>query len=65
MNFGPAVVALGVALVASVFGGALSGLYIGGATMGKELAAMMGSFYGPLAGFLGVVVGLAVSLLLF
>ena len=65
MNFGPALVALVLALVASVGGGALSGIYIGGKSMGRELAAMMGSFYGPIAGFTGVVVGLVLSHLLF
>ena len=58
-------VVLVVALIASVVGGALSGLYIGAKALGKELALTTGGFFGPLAGFTGVALGLVLSLLLF
>ena len=60
----PALLALGLALVASVVGGAISGLLIGAKALGRELAALMGVFFGPMAGFIGVGAGLLVSLLL-
>jgi hypothetical protein len=45
---------------ASVLGGALGGVIVGGKHMGNQLAAVIGAFYGPLAGLAGVVLGLAV-----
>lgn len=45
---------------ASVLGGALGGMIVGGKHMGHQLAAVIGSFYGPLAGLAGVGIGLAV-----
>lgn len=35
-----------VVIVAGAAGGALSGLIIGGKDLGKQLAGMMGAFYG-------------------
>ena len=54
------IVALAVGVVASIVGGALGGVAIGGKALGNELAAMLGGFYGPLAGIAGIVVGLFV-----
>ena len=47
-----------LALVLAIVGGALAGIRIGGEHLGKELAAMMGAFYGPVAVLPAVVVGL-------
>jgi len=55
-----AAVALIVGTAASIVGGALGGIAVGGKAMGNELAAMMGGFYGPLAGLAGMVLGLIV-----
>ncbi|MGY4319079.1 hypothetical protein [Bradyrhizobium sp. JR3.5] len=54
------VVSLGLGVVASIGGGAAGGVLVGGKALGNELAALLGGFYGPLAGVAGVVVGLAV-----
>jgi hypothetical protein len=54
------VIALALGIVASLGGGALSGIGIGGAALGKQLAAIMGALYGVMAGAVGVIVGLAV-----
>lgn len=56
--------ALALGVIASVLGGAIGGVLVGGRQIGNEIAAMMGSFYGPLAGFGGVLLGLAVVALL-
>jgi hypothetical protein len=55
-----AAVALIVGTAASIIGGALGGIVVGGKAIGNELAAMMGGFYGPLAGVAGMVLGLIV-----
>jgi hypothetical protein len=52
-----ALVALIIGLVCSGIGGAIGGIAIGGKSLGNELAAMMGSFYGPIAGVPGLVAG--------
>lgn len=52
-----AAIALAVGTAASLVGGALGGVVIGGKALGNELAALMGGFYGPLAGVPGLVVG--------
>ena len=53
-----------IGIAASLAGGALSGLAIGGRHLGPKLAAMMGAFFGPLAGVTGLATGLlAMSLL--
>jgi hypothetical protein len=41
-------------------GGAASGLKIGAAALGKELAALMGALFGPTAALPAVLVGLSV-----
>ncbi|MCL2429037.1 MAG: hypothetical protein FWD12_07370 [Alphaproteobacteria bacterium] len=58
LPLGDTVIALAIGVVASVAGGALGGILVGGKALGNELAAMMGSFYGPLAGSGGVAVAL-------
>lgn len=55
-----AAVALMAGTAASLVGGALGGIVVGGKALGNELAALMGGFYGPLAGVPGLVVGLIV-----
>ncbi|GGI25971.1 MULTISPECIES: hypothetical protein [Bradyrhizobium] len=56
----PAIFALslGLAMIASIAGGMVGGLIVGGKVLGNELAALLGGFYGPLAGIAGVFVGL-------
>lgn len=49
-----------LAFVLAVFAGAASGLRIGAESLGRELAAMMGAFFGPTAALPAVVVGLVV-----
>ncbi len=57
-------VALIVGVMASIIGGALGGIAVGGKALGNELAALMGGFYGPLAGLPGVLLGLVVLALI-
>jgi hypothetical protein len=59
-----AAVALIAGTAASLIGGAIGGVVVGGKALGNELAAMMGGFYGPLAGVPGLLVGLIVLALL-
>jgi len=54
---GAALVAGGVA---SLIGGAIGGVVVGGKALGNELAALMGGFYGPLGAGPGLIVGLIV-----
>ncbi len=49
-----------LALVLALAAGAVSGLKIGADALGKELAALMGAFYGPTAVLPAAVIGLAV-----
>jgi hypothetical protein len=58
MSLGQAALAALCALAASLLGGILSGLAIGRRDLGGSLAAMMGAFFGPIGGFLGVLVAL-------
>jgi hypothetical protein len=53
-------IAFAVGVAASALGGAVGGMMVGGKHMGNQLAAVIGSFYGPLAGLAGVIIGLAV-----
>lgn len=53
-----------LAIVAGAAGGALSSMIIGGEYMGKELAALMGSFYGPIAALPGIALALLILALL-
>jgi hypothetical protein len=59
------VIALVIGITASIAGGALGGVLVGGRHLGNELAAMMGGFYGPLAGSGGVALALVAIKLLF
>ncbi|ODR98207.1 hypothetical protein AUC69_09850 [Methyloceanibacter superfactus] len=59
-----AAVALIAGAAASLVGGAIGGVLVGGKALGNELAALMGGFYGPLAGVPGLVVGLIVLALI-
>jgi hypothetical protein len=49
-----------IATAASAIGGAVSGVAIGSRDLGIHLAALMGAFFGPLAGTTGIAVGLAI-----
>lgn len=49
-----------LALVLALGAGAASGVKIGAEALGKELAALMGAFFGPTAALPAVVVGLVV-----
>ncbi len=62
VTVGTALIALVIAAVAGGIGGAIGGIIVGGKHMGNELAAMMGSFYGPVAAIPGVVLALVVFL---
>jgi len=59
-----AALALIVGLVASGIGGAAGGVLTGGKAIGNQLAALMGSFYGPVGVIPGLVVGLIALALL-
>jgi hypothetical protein len=50
--------------LAALGGGAIGGVVTGGKDIGYQLAALMGAFYGPMAGLLGVAVGLGVLLII-
>lgn len=53
------ILALVLGVLAALGAGALSGIRIGGAELGNELAAYMGTLYGLIAGVPAVVIGLA------
>ena len=59
-----AAITLGGGTVASVIGGAIGGVLVGGKSLGNKLAATMGAFYGPLAGIAGVALGVVVLMLM-
>lgn len=59
---GTLAIALALATLAALGGGAIGGVLTGGKDIGYPLAALMGGFYGPMAGLLGVAVGLGVLL---
>ena len=64
LSIAGAAVALIVGVVASIAGGALGGIAVGGKALGNELAALMGGFYGPLAGVPGILIGLVLLALI-
>ena len=64
LSFIGAALALAVGIAASIAGGVLGGIAVGGKAIGNELAALMGGFYGPLAGGTGVLLGLIVLALI-
>ncbi len=49
-----------IALIVSAIGGSIGGILVGGKHMGNELAAMMGSFYGPIGAVPGILLALVV-----
>ena len=51
-----------IAFIIGAIGGAIGGIVVGGAHMGNELAAMMGSFFGPIAAAPGVLLALIILL---
>ena len=53
------ILALVLGIIAAMGAGALSGIRIGGAELGNELASYMGMLYGLIAGSAAVVIGLA------
>ena len=53
-----------IALLVSAIGGAIGGIIIGGKHLGNDLAAMMGSFYGPIAAVPGALIALIVLALI-
>ena len=53
------ILALVLGVLAALGAGALSGIRIGGAELGNELAAYMGTLYGLIAGGAAVVIGVA------
>lgn len=64
ITVGTGLVAVIVALIGGAVGGAVGGIIVGGKHLGNELAAMMGSFYGPIAAVPGVILALAIFLVL-
>ena len=51
--------ALAIGILASLAGGALAGIVIGGKQFGLQLATQMGGLFGLLAGIPGLVIALA------
>jgi putative effector of murein hydrolase LrgA (UPF0299 family) len=49
-----------LALLLALGAGAASGVRIGGEALGKELAALMGAFFGPTAVLPATLLGLAI-----
>jgi len=49
-----------IAIIFGAIGGAIGGIIVGGKHMGNELAAMMGSFFGPIAAVPGVIIALII-----
>ena len=58
------IIAFIVGILAALAGGAVSGIRIGGADLGRDLAAYMGMLYGLIAGGGAVVVGLVLAVLI-
>jgi len=51
-----------IATIVGAIGGAIGGIVVGGEHMGNELAAMMGSFFGPMAAAPGILIALLILL---
>ena len=58
LSWAAALPALVIGIIASLVGGAAGGVLVGGKSLGNQLAATMGGFFGPLAGAGGLVIGL-------
>jgi hypothetical protein len=59
MTAGTIIIAILIGAAASLAGGAVGGMLVGGKDLGVKLAAIMGAFYGILGGLPGVIAGLA------
>jgi len=60
VSLGAVVPALITGIAGAVIGGALGGVAVGGKSLGNQLAATMGCFFGPLAVIPGLVIGLII-----
>lgn len=60
MSLASAIGLFALALLLALAAGAASGLRIGAQALGKELAAMMGAFFGPTAVLPATLLGLAI-----
>lgn len=49
-----------IGILAGACGGAIGGIKLGGQDIGRDLALMMGAFFGPLASLPGVILALLV-----
>lgn len=58
------IIAFVAGVIASIVGGIIGGILVGAKHIGAELAAIMGGFYGPVAGFAGVAIGLVTLFLM-
>lgn len=65
MDWQTLLTAFALGVTASVIGGSVAGVLIGGKYLSNGLAALMGGFFGPLAGVAGVALGLTASHFLF
>jgi len=60
ITWATALICIVIAGLVGSLSGALSGLKLGGADIGKELALMMGSAYGPIGAVPGIIIGLII-----
>ena len=60
MTIETAIALIAIALAAAACGGAIGGILIAGKDIGNGVAAMLGAFYGPIAGLFGVGLGVVV-----
>ncbi|MEP6966614.1 MAG: hypothetical protein ABI906_00905 [Pseudomonadota bacterium] len=60
LTLAAAATTLVVGIGASIVGGVAGGVVVGGKVLGNQMAAMMGGFFGLLAGSGGTVLGLVV-----
>jgi len=60
ISFATAPVWLILALLCGAVGGAVSALKLGGADIGRDIALIMGSIFGPVASIPGVLIALIV-----
>lgn len=60
MTLGTFLIALAVGVFASAVGGILGGIALAGKDLGAQLAGTMGGAFGPVAGFGGVTLALAI-----
>ena len=60
ITIGTGLICLLLALIVGACAGAAGGLKIGAADLGKEMAASMGAFFGPIAAVPGVLIALII-----